>query len=235
MYAAAQDNWIGLQQAVDVKKYGGKAFRYSAAVKTDGTPAVLGLLGVQVQRSGGGMGFFSTGADKPALTAMWETHSVEGTLDSDAVTLNLNLVCMGNGTCWYDAVQLQVKSNSGEWENIPLANAGFEMTQLIEKLPEGWTVFKPSPHFAFAFSTSNAFQGSHALTITGAGSEDDGSIGFIQGSAFVREHYSKQEFQIPMRDGTKLFTAVFTPKDASENKTYPLMLNRTPYSVSTLR
>jgi putative CocE/NonD family hydrolase len=35
---------------------------------------------------------------------------------------------------------------------------------------------------------------------------------------------------IPMRDGVKLFTAIYTPKDQSQQ--YPIMLYRTPYSVA---
>ncbi len=46
----------------------------------------------------------------------------------------------------------------------------------------------------------------------------------------VREHYTKYEYRIPMRDGVKLFTAVYVPKDQS--KPYPFLLIRTPYSVS---
>src|SRR5512135_921766 len=45
----------------------------------------------------------------------------------------------------------------------------------------------------------------------------------------VRGEYTKFEFEIPMRDGLKLFTAVYTPKDCSQ--TYPIMLERTPYSI----
>src|SRR5579883_2162956 len=52
------------------------------------------------------------------------------------------------------------------------------------------------------------------------------------GVAYMRENYSKYEFKIPMRDGVKLFTAVYIPKDvASEGKTYPILLERTPYTV----
>jgi len=47
--------------------------------------------------------------------------------------------------------------------------------------------------------------------------------------AYLREHYTKYEFKIPMRDGVKLFTAIYTPKD--DKKTYPILLTRTPYSV----
>jgi len=47
---------------------------------------------------------------------------------------------------------------------------------------------------------------------------------------FIRATYTKYEFQIPMRDGKRLFTSVYVPKDNSQ--TYPIMLNRTPYTVS---
>jgi putative CocE/NonD family hydrolase len=48
---------------------------------------------------------------------------------------------------------------------------------------------------------------------------------------FIRANYTKFEYQIPMRDGVRLFTAVYVPKDASAANTYPIMFDRTPYSV----
>src|SRR5690349_10104499 len=52
------------------------------------------------------------------------------------------------------------------------------------------------------------------------------------GVAFVRENYSKFEYRIPMRDGVKLFTSVYIPKDVfAEGKTYPILMTRTPYNV----
>ena len=32
----------------------------------------------------------------------------------------------------------------------------------------------------------------------------------------VRENYTKFEFEIPMRDGPRLFTSVYVPKDSSQ-------------------
>ena len=49
-------------------------------------------------------------------------------------------------------------------------------------------------------------------------------------SIYIREHYTKIERMIPMRDGVKLFTAIYVPKDISSSKKYPILLNRTPYS-----
>jgi len=45
----------------------------------------------------------------------------------------------------------------------------------------------------------------------------------------VRSNYTKFEYQIPMRDGVKLCTEVYVPKDVS--RTYPFLMTRTPYSV----
>jgi putative CocE/NonD family hydrolase len=50
-----------------------------------------------------------------------------------------------------------------------------------------------------------------------------------QGLEYVKANYTKYEYRIAMRDGKKLFTAVYVPKD--DSKRYPIMLMRTPYSV----
>ncbi len=51
-----------------------------------------------------------------------------------------------------------------------------------------------------------------------------------QGLEYVKANYTKYEYRVAMRDGKKLFTSVYVPKDQS--KPYPILLNRTPYSVA---
>ena len=46
----------------------------------------------------------------------------------------------------------------------------------------------------------------------------------------VQDHYNKQQVYIPMRDGVKLYTTIYSPKDASTNKSYPIIMQRTCYS-----
>jgi uncharacterized protein len=48
---------------------------------------------------------------------------------------------------------------------------------------------------------------------------------------YVKTHYTKAEYQIPMRDGIKLFTTVYTPKDATKDNKYPILMQRTCYNV----
>jgi uncharacterized protein len=43
----------------------------------------------------------------------------------------------------------------------------------------------------------------------------------------VKENYTKYEYRIPMRDGKRLFTSVYVPKD--QTKSYPMLMVRTPY------
>jgi len=46
-----------------------------------------------------------------------------------------------------------------------------------------------------------------------------------QGVDYIKAHYTKHEYQIPMRDGVRLFTTVFSPMDTTQ--TYPLLMVRT--------
>jgi len=49
-------------------------------------------------------------------------------------------------------------------------------------------------------------------------------------SAFIVDNYLKMEKMIPMRDGVKLFTAIYVPRDQQEK--YPFLMQRTPYSCA---
>jgi putative CocE/NonD family hydrolase len=51
-----------------------------------------------------------------------------------------------------------------------------------------------------------------------------------QQAEYTRAHYTKFDFRIPMRDGVKLFTSVYVPKDTTLQ--YPFLMQRTPYSVA---
>ena len=47
-------------------------------------------------------------------------------------------------------------------------------------------------------------------------------------SVWIVNNYTKTEVYIPMRDGVRLFTSVYTPNDVSEK--HPILITRTPYS-----
>ncbi len=57
----------------------------------------------------------------------------------------------------------------------------------------------------------------------------DGAWAQSNANPSIAERFDKHEVAIEMRDGVKLFTAIYTPRDKS--RTYPIMMNRTCYSV----
>ncbi len=48
--------------------------------------------------------------------------------------------------------------------------------------------------------------------------------------AWIKENYGKKEVRITMRDGVKLFTSIYMPKDTTEQ--HPVLFMRTPYSCA---
>lgn len=48
-----------------------------------------------------------------------------------------------------------------------------------------------------------------------------------QGADWIREHYTKREAMVPMRDGVRLYTAIYAPRDA--RGPLPFLLHRSPY------
>src|SRR5258707_14238442 len=47
---------------------------------------------------------------------------------------------------------------------------------------------------------------------------------------YIKSHYIQREVMIRMRDGVKLFTSIYEPKDTRQK--YPMMFDRTCYSVA---
>ena len=50
------------------------------------------------------------------------------------------------------------------------------------------------------------------------------------GTYDVKMYYDKAEFMIPMRDGVRIYSQVYFPRDWSQD--YPVMITRTPYGVA---
>ncbi|MBE0674120.1 MAG: CocE/NonD family hydrolase, partial [Bacteroidales bacterium] len=69
--------------------------------------------------------------------------------------------------------------------------------------------------------------------VTQVGSLDDSKMDPGTASdrvCYLERHYNKAEYRIPMRDGVKLYTQVFTPLGSATQN--PFMLFRTPYGIA---
>lgn len=67
-------------------------------------------------------------------------------------------------------------------------------------------------------------------SVTVAAAQQPGAM-----SEFFRTHYEKHEYRIPMRDGVKLYTQVYTPiaGQFEDKGPYPFLMTRTPYSCGS--
>ena len=48
-------------------------------------------------------------------------------------------------------------------------------------------------------------------------------------TTWVRENYARRDAMIPMRDGVRLFTTIYSPRDSSQK--WPILLSRTPFAT----
>jgi hypothetical protein len=62
------------------------------------------------------------------------------------------------------------------------------------------------------------------------GPNDEACLKAKELSDYIKANYTKCEYLAPMRDGVRLFVSVYAPKDTS--RTYPIWMQRTPYSVA---
>ncbi|MBB5634915.1 hypothetical protein HDE68_000800 [Pedobacter cryoconitis] len=70
---------------------------------------------------------------------------------------------------------------------------------------------------------------SAAISMLSFGASAQKTTANVDNEIYITTHYTKIEKQIAMRDGIKLFTIIYVPKD--KTKKYPVMYNRTPYSA----
>lgn len=109
-------------------------------------------------------------------------------------------------------------------------------------IPSSTTTFK-NPDFSFThagagFKYSGQINSSYT-EITGILEQAGRKLDIVFGrnpvaaspgsSEVLKKKYDKQEVYITMRDGIKLFTSIYTPKDTSV--LHPVLMNRTPYNI----
>ncbi len=226
------DSWTAIRQKIDAKPLAGKTLKLTAAVKASTTSGMAFLI-VRVDKKNKKMGFFDNMQDRPIQTDEWKTYSISGTIDEDADSVSIGAICEGNGQFYFDDFVLQIETTPGNWQTVNLTNANFEKNSISNSLPESWMSFyNNSPKFVYSFSSSDSYKGSYSLKVSGNGIEENEAMkSYLKLQQFIKANYNKSSFQIPMRDGVKIYTIVYSPKDASASNPYPMMLNRTPYSI----
>lgn len=75
---------------------------------------------------------------RPICNTEWATYQVEGTIDEDARWVNFGALQDAPGAGYFDEFRLSIEASPGQWEAVPLPNAGFENADWQDGKPEGW-------------------------------------------------------------------------------------------------
>jgi C-terminal processing protease CtpA/Prc len=98
-----------LMQSIDAMPYRGKRVRLRGAVRVESSNGWAGLW-MRVDGPEGQMGFFDNMQDRPIRSAEWAYYEVAGDVAADAVSLNLGMLLVEEGTAWLDDVTLETEA-----------------------------------------------------------------------------------------------------------------------------
>ena len=145
-----------------------------------------------------------------------------GKADVDGITLRLTIHVKSAGKGYSSTFD---SPDQGAFD-IPVTSTAFSYPDFsISYAPAG---FKYTGKVDASYSEINGFleQNGRKFEITfGRASISAPSSSPVS----LKEKYRKQEIYITMRDGIRLFTSVYTPRDSSVS--HPILLNRTPYDI----
>ena len=165
-----------------------------------------------------------------------------------SVLVFVNLACYSQSIegDWYSKLEVQgitlrlnlhVKSGSGSyistWDSpdqganaIPATSTSFTYPDFSFSDDQSEIKFTGKVDPGFSEIKGKFSQGTMVKDLTFRRTPFSASPGSIED---LKLKYNKKEVYITMRDGVKLFTSIYTPKDSSVN--HPVLLNRTPYDI----
>ncbi|MCF8243630.1 MAG: CocE/NonD family hydrolase [Saprospiraceae bacterium] len=168
------------------------------------------------------LSFLIWGMASNLLTAQDLTGIWHGLLDVQAAQLRLDLdIAQQDGK-----YTVMLYSPDQTPEGIPVPEVDFKNGKLDFAVPEYTIEYTGTVDKGFAGITGTFKQGGQAWPLNFSREALDAPPGSPE---WIKARLDKQEIYITMRDGVRLFTSIYTPKDTS--KKYPMLMTRTPYNI----
>ena len=200
IYSQAQTdgNWGAFLQKLNAKPFAGKRFRVEAAVRVDRIDSLAEAeIWVRVDKQNHKIGFFNNMTDRPVRSSNWQVVSIEGRIDKGADSIVFGGIYMKKGTFLFDRFRFFVEATKDKFEEIPIANAGFEDATLAP----GWRHSMQQTGYVLATTTDNPYEGAQACKVDGSnlkeanyGSNDSvGKYATVNGIKLYYEEYGAGE------------------------------------------
>jgi pimeloyl-ACP methyl ester carboxylesterase len=148
-YSKAQ-SWHAFSYKMPISKYAGLPIKLEASVRAEiKDEKASARLWMRVFTSEG-WGFFDNMGHNPITNTKWNTYTIEGVVDSNAVTVAFGALSEFSGAFYYDDFKLSIKNKQGIWETV------YQMD--FESGSDGWQpgVFRGGSEFGRSryFNTS---------------------------------------------------------------------------------
>jgi putative CocE/NonD family hydrolase len=144
-----------------------------------------------------------------------------GTLDVGTLELRINLHVEETA----DGYSATLDSPDQGETDITVEEFSFEDGQLVFRTGGSGAEYDGTVDTGFTTIAGTLRQGNDSYALNFSRTMPEPPRGSPVWSA---ERLTKMEVYIPMRDGVRLFTSIYTPRDTTQ--TYPILLRRTPYN-----
>jgi putative CocE/NonD family hydrolase len=144
-----------------------------------------------------------------------------GTLDVGTLELRINLHIQETEDGYSATLDSPDQGETG----IPVEEFSFEDGQLVFRTGSSGAEYDGSVDAGFTTIAGTLSQGNESYALNFSRTMPEAPVG---SPVWSKERLTKMEVYIPMRDGVRLFTSVYVPRDTTQ--TYPILLRRTPYN-----
>ena len=127
--ATAQSSYAFSYQQ-PIKKYAGLPFKLEASVRAEiEEDSASARIWLRIDKNEA-VGFFENMSKRPIRNAKWNTYTIEGIVDQNALTVSFGSISDYSGSFYYDDFKLSIKDKNGVWDTIYKNN--------FEKGFDGW-------------------------------------------------------------------------------------------------
>jgi hypothetical protein len=114
----AQNQSVSYGTSIPTKGHEGCKFKFSAAVRMDSKDTSANARLFLWINKPIGIAFNEDMQKNPIRDRQWKTYSIEGTIDSAATRITLGIMAFGQGSFFYDHMQLDIETKNGERKTL---------------------------------------------------------------------------------------------------------------------
>jgi C-terminal processing protease CtpA/Prc len=149
-----------------VRKLWGNEIKFTAAVRAEVDGAEdYGVMWLRVDRNDGRAGFVTNSVR--IRTSAWDTYTIVGTVDTNAISITFGCMLHGKGKVWVDDVRLLTRTASEKnWKPIEISNGGFEKFTTTNSGRQAYKEWEGGGRsYVITPSTESPFEGDYCALI----------------------------------------------------------------------